>query len=62
MKEYDFFAVRTGDGYSVGDRYRLEANTFAEACYLAQVNELEEASVEEREPAMYNSFREILPI
>ena len=36
MTEYNFFAVAKGEGWNVSDRYKIEAETFSDACIEAQ--------------------------
>lgn len=61
MKTYNFYAIQRVKGGSIGDRYQLEAVSFAEACVLAQEDEVHQAIGEDREPIMYNEFKEIIP-
>jgi uncharacterized protein YhfF len=39
MEEYDFFAIAEGDGWTVKDRWRLRAESFSDACIMAQTFE-----------------------
>lgn len=56
MALYEFEAIENYEGSRVIDRYRLEAETFAEACSIAQYNETVTAYEHDREPTMYNQF------
>ena len=58
MRTYTFQAIEKSDGARVIDHYKLDAMTFAEACYIAQENEINEAFEADREPALYNEFKE----
>ena len=60
IKPYNFYAIEQGTGYRIEDRYQLEAYTFAEACMMAQDDEIQQAIGEDREPANYNVFKEII--
>lgn len=60
MTEFDFEAIENYPGARVIDRYRLEAETFAEACSIAQYNETVAAFQHDREPTMYNEFKQII--
>ena len=57
MAIYEFEAIEDYDRARIIDRYRLEAPTFAEACFDAQINELDNAHEHDREPTMYNEFK-----
>ena len=57
MALYEFEAIENYEGSRVIDRYRLEAPTFAEACFDAQINELDNAHENDREPSMYDEFK-----
>lgn len=36
MTEYNFFAIAKVEGGSISDRYRIDADTFSDACIEAQ--------------------------
>ena len=57
MALYEFEAIENYEGSRVIDRYRLEAPTFAEACFDAQINELDTAHENDREPTLYDEFK-----
>lgn len=57
MSTYEFEAIEDYDRARVIDRYRLEAMTFAEACYIAQEEEINNAFENNREPSYYNEFK-----
>ena len=57
MGLYEFEAIENYDGARIIDRYRLEAPTFAEACFDAQINEMDCAHENDREPTMYDEFK-----
>lgn len=57
MTTYLFDAIENVDNARAIDRYRLEADTFAEACAEAQYNECVAAFQQDREPMMYNEFK-----
>lgn len=57
MTLYEFEAIENYPGARITDRYRLEAETFAEACSIAQYNETVTAIQYDREPTMYNEFK-----
>lgn len=59
MTIYDFEAIENYQGSRVIDRYRLEAETFAEACSIAQYNETVTAYEHDREPTYYDEFKQI---
>lgn len=59
MTTYDFEAIENYPGAKVIDRYRLEAGTFAEACLTAQNNEMDTAFENDREPSIYDEFKQI---
>lgn len=59
MTEYNFFAQETFEGGNVIDRWRLEADTFEEACEIAQQLEYREAEEWERDPVHYDTFTEV---
>lgn len=59
MPIYDFEAIENYPGARIIDRYRLEAPTFAEACFDAQINELDNAHEHDREPTIYDEFKQI---
>lgn len=59
MTMYEFDAIENYDRVRVIDRYRLEAGTFAEACFIAQVNEQDNAFENDREPTIYDEFKQI---
>lgn len=59
MAIYEFEAIENYQGSRIADRYRLEAPTFAEACFDAQINELDNAHEEDREPTYYDEFKQI---
>lgn len=52
MPEYNFFAIAEGDGWTIRDRWSLTAETFADACIMAQ--ELEDDS-----NILYTDFVEV---
>lgn len=53
MPEYDFFAIAEGDGWVVKDRWRLTADTFADACIMAQ-------TFEDDPDVLYTEFVEVV--
>lgn len=57
MTEYEFWAIENYPGARVKDRFRLEAETFADACATAQYNETLNALESDREPVMYDEFK-----
>lgn len=59
MTEYNFFAQQTLEGAEVIDRWRLHADTYEEACELAQQLEYREAEELERDPVHYDTFTEV---
>jgi hypothetical protein len=60
VNEYEFWAIQDIGRASIKDRYRLDAETFGDACAIAQYNENENAAYERREPATYNEFKQII--
>lgn len=57
MAEYNFFAIYRIPGASVQDRWRLEADSFLQACEMAQELNLQEIEQDGRdEPYYYNEF------
>ena len=52
MPEYDFFAIAEGDGWVVKDRWRLTAESFADACIMAQ-------ELEDDPDILYTDFEEV---
>lgn len=57
MAEYNFFAIYRFPGASVQDRWRLEADSFLQACEMAQELNLQEIEQDGRdEPYYYNEF------
>jgi hypothetical protein len=59
MTIYNFEAIENYPGAKIIDRYRLEAMTFAEACNIAQDNELNTAHEHDREATIYDEFKQI---
>lgn len=57
MTTYTLWAIREEERATVRDRYRLEASSFAEACLIAQENEI--AYARYNEPTIYNEFKQI---
>lgn len=60
MNTYEFEAIENYPGARIADRFRIEADTFAEACAEAQYNETVDAFQNDREPTMYNEFKQII--
>lgn len=59
MTEYNFFAIQRFPRAIVSDRWRLEADSFEEACEYAQSLEYADAEENEREPVVYEDFEEL---
>lgn len=53
MTEYNFFAIAEGDGWTVRDRWQLEAESFADACIMAQ-------ELEDDPNILYTEFVEVV--
>lgn len=52
MAEYNFFARAEGDRWAVSTRWQLEAQTFADACIMAQ-------ELEDDPDIIYTEFLEV---
>lgn len=59
MTVYDFEAIENYPGARVIDRWRLEGTSFADACLTAQINEIDLAHENDREPTIYDEFKQI---
>jgi hypothetical protein len=59
MTIYEFEAIENYEGAKVIDRYRIEASSFAEACSLAEYEESIIALENDREPTVYDEFKQI---
>lgn len=57
MTIYNFEAIENYPGAKVIDRYRFEANSFAEACSMAEYEESIIAIENDREPTVYDEFK-----
>jgi len=53
VAEYNLFALADGDGWSVKTRWRLEAESFADACIMAQ-------EMEDDPDVLYTEFVEVV--
>lgn len=53
MPEYNFFATAEGEGWRVRDRWRLTAESFADACIMAQ-------TYEDDPDILYTDFEEVV--
>ena len=59
MTVYDLEAIENYNGLKVTDYWRLEGTSFADACLTAQINELDLAHENNREPTIYDEFRQV---
>jgi hypothetical protein len=57
MSTFKFWAIENYEGSQARTLFELEAITFAEACYIAQENEINDAFEQEREPEIYDEFK-----
>ena len=55
--EYRFEAIQHFRGGSIIDHWQIEADSFQEACEIAQEREIAGAEAEEREATKYNMFK-----
>lgn len=53
MPEYNFFSIAEGKGWRVNTRWRLEADSFSDACIMAQ-------ELEDDPDILYTDFVEVV--
>jgi len=59
MTIYDFEAIENYEGSRAVTRWKLEGTSFADACLTAQINEMNDALENDREPDIYDEFKQI---